>query len=41
MRLVKLNQIDYAMWETEFISRVFKMVEDIEIKEDEKKDGDD
>ena len=32
MRLVKLNQIDYNMWETEFIQRVFKMVEDIEIE---------
>ena len=30
MRLVKLNQIDYNMWETEFIQRVFKMVEDVD-----------
>ena len=39
MRLVKLNQIDYNMWETEFIQRVFKMVEDVDTEsaEDEAK----
>ena len=29
-RLVKLNQVDKTMWETDFVTKVYKMVEDLE-----------
>ena len=29
-RLVKLNQIDESMWKTDFIKKVYKMVEDLD-----------
>ena len=32
-RLVKLNQVDKTMWETDFVTKVYKMVEDLEIAE--------
>jgi hypothetical protein len=29
-RLIKLNQVDKTMWKTDFIKRVYKMVEDLD-----------
>ena len=29
-RLVKLNQVDKTMWETDIVTKVYKMVEDLE-----------
>ena len=32
-RLVKLNQVDKTMWETDFVQKVYKMVDDLEAAE--------
>lgn len=32
-RLVKLNQVDKTMWETDFVTKVYKMVDDLEAAE--------
>ena len=32
-RLVKLNQVDKTMWETDFVTKVYKMVEELEAAE--------
>lgn len=34
-RLVKLNQVDKTMWETDFVQKVQRMVEDLEGEEKE------
>lgn len=34
-RLIKLNQVDESMWKTDFIKKVYKMVEDLDQMEEE------
>lgn len=34
-RLIKLNQVDESMWKTDFIKKVYKMVEDLDHMEEE------
>ena len=34
-RLIKLNQVNKTMWKTDFVKRVYKMVEDLDAAEEE------